>query len=149
MNAQVAQPPIANNPAIYQDPRFPEYDFIPSQIGNTPDSESEAFSVGQSAMRIIFGEIWSQIGASLYEDVDGHEFETIWGPYTITAVHHYERHDVEGGDSYCGIYEMVSQVITDEIEITDVYNDITGASDNLLMRKLNEFGTREKLNTNI
>lgn len=129
-----------NGLATYQDPNYQQYDFIVSN----PYPFMGAYS-----KKLLFESFWEQIEQSMYGDRDGYEFSEIWLVYEVTAVHHYQVEQREGGDSYCGIYEPYAEVVRDEIEIVSVYDTVNEVYCNDLRDVLNAFGKENKLLSNL
>lgn len=148
MSTQIAQQtPTATNPAVYNTFESEQYDIFPSKIDGQADIETaNAYPLmGEQAKRILFNHIWETINSSSRSDIDGEHYDIEWGYYTVTVEHHYECHDEVGGDSYCGIPEIISVKDVNAIEIVEVWDDKNETFDNILRDLLNEFGKQQKL----
>lgn len=98
------------------------------------------FSLSDQSKRLIFDSFRKKL-----KDIGNEEYEVEWGVYTITAVHHYEAHEEQGGDSYMGFCETYMVIDRDEIEITSVYDTAFDCERPALPGILNSYFKRAKL----
>lgn len=86
----------------------------------------------------IIDEFRETIEYDSHGDIDGYPYEIDYKMYSIDAIHHYRCHEDRGGDSYCGVWEMVGVVDEDRIEVVKVFDE-DGIEYPDMMRKLNEY----------
>lgn len=97
-----------------------------------------AYSLSERDMRCIFEELRDMGDCS---DKDGERFEVDYKVYRIEAVHRFRIHEERGGDSYCGIWQMVTVVDEDRIEVVRVYDE-DGRDYPELVERLNDYAKR-------
>lgn len=113
-----------------------------AEIIEETDEESSysmnPYILTQQDVKNIIEELRNTIDKDSHGDVDGYRYELDYKMYGIDAIHHYRGHAECGGDSYCGIWEMVGVVDEDQIEIVAVFDE-DGIEYPDVMRKLNEY----------
>lgn len=123
-------------------PSNEEYQDYPSRfITGTPEYPAVFYSLNKDDMKIIFDVLAETAESSCYGDVDGQEFTIAYKAYDIVAVHHYDVVMEQGGDHYCGIWEMVPRVVKDSFEIIDMYDE-DGRHFPALCKTLNNYNKR-------
>lgn len=143
MNTQIESTlPVAGIPATV--PAAPAGETlvdIPSlYITGAEDRKFEAFAhtLTPLDMRCIFEELRDMVENDSRGDIDGEHYELDYKVYRIETVHHYECHQERGGDSYCGIWEMVPVVDEDRIEVVRIYDE-DGIDYPQLVEQLNDY----------
>lgn len=130
MNTQIESTlPVPGIPGtVPTAPAGETYADYPSQyITGMPDNNThslDAYTLTQHDMRCIFEELRKTIDHDSRGDVDGERYDINYkSAYTIEAIHHYKAHLERGGDSYCGVWEMVPKIDVDRIKVRRVYDD--------------------------
>ena len=77
-------------------------------------------------------------------DEDKRVYTVAYKIYDIKAIHHYEVHEEQGGDSYMDICETYFKVDRDTIEIIEV-KDIDGGMHAGQLHRLKEYGEQNNL----
>ncbi|MCM1301963.1 MAG: hypothetical protein NC226_09615 [Bacteroides cellulosilyticus] len=150
MNTQIESTlPVAEMPAtVPTAPAGETYADYPSQhITDMPDGNAHSldpYTLTDLDMRCIFEKFQHIIEMSCRDDEDGEQFEIDYKVYRIEAVHHYKTHAEEGGDSYCGIWEMVGILDEDRIEIVRIFDE-DGIDYRQLVEQLNEYAKRNNI----
>lgn len=147
MNTQIESTfPVAGIPTtVPTAPAGETYADYPSQyITGHEEYSLDAYTLTQRDIHIIFEELRKTIDHDSRGDVDGELYELDYKAYRIEAVHHYEAHLEQGGDSYCGVWEMVPVVDLDRIEVVRVYDE-DGVEYPQLMVQLNDYATRNNI----
>lgn len=150
MNTQIeSTSPVAGIPAtVPTAPAGETYADYPSQhITGMPDRNAHSldpYTVTPLDMRCIFEELRDMVANDSRGDIDGEQYELDYKAYRIEAVHHYQWHYERGGDSYCGIWEMVPQKDIDRIEVRRVYDE-DGVDYPQLVEQLNEYAKRNNI----
>lgn len=126
-------------------PSNEEYRDYPSKyITGIPEYPAVFYSLTKADKKIIFEVLAETAEASCYGDVDGQQFTISYKAYDIVATHHYDIAMEQGGDHYCGVWEMIPRVVTDSFEIIDMYDE-DGRHFPALVKTLNDFAKRNKL----
>lgn len=119
-------------------PDSDRYYYIESCMNRSNDAQCRQLyrnTWSEEAMKLLYSQLYEKMNG--YED--GYEFEVEHGIYTIRAVYHVSSHEERGGDQYMGVWEMVSVIDSEEIEIVDVYDNDSDAQCPQLVDKLNKF----------
>lgn len=123
-------------------PAAEEYDDYPSQyITGSSAAAAFAYELNELDMRCIFAELRDQTDCGSRGDIDGEAYEVDYKVYRIEAVHHYRTHLEQGGDSYCGVWEMVPVVDEDCFDVRRVYDE-QGRDYPELVGRLNNYSAK-------
>lgn len=110
-------------------------------VEETPDESDysmDPYTITRQDMKNIFDDLREKVDNDTHGDVDGYLYEVDYKMFRIEAVHHYRGHEEHGGDSYCGVWEMVGVTDEDRIEVVKVFDE-DGIKYPDVMRKLNEY----------
>lgn len=102
------------------------------------DYSMDPYTITRKDMKNIFDDLREKIDNDTHGDVDGYRYEVDYKMFRIEAIHHYQGHEEHGGDSYCGVWEMVGVVDEDRIEVVKVFDE-DGIKYPDVMQKLNEY----------
>lgn len=123
-----------------------QYGIYPSQHirGVRPVSRKmDEFCLRENSLDLFFQEARKQVERSSRGDIDGEEYENYLGSWKITFKHHYQVHDEQGGDNYCGVFETYPGVDRDELEVIGAFDEKYDQELPGLVCKLNEFYKRK------
>lgn len=95
-------------------------------------------------LKLIYRAIREAIQKDMRGDEDKRVYTVAYKIYDIKAIHHYEVHEEQGGDSYMDICETYFKVDRDTIEIIEV-KDIDGGMHAGQLRRLKEYGEQNNL----
>lgn len=95
-------------------------------------------------LKLIYRAIREAIQKDMRGDEDKRVYTVAYKIYDIKAIHHYEVHEEQGGDSYMDICETYFKVDRDTIEIIEV-KDIDGGMHAGQLHRLKEYGEQNNL----
>lgn len=95
-------------------------------------------------LKLIYRAIREAIQKDMRGDEDKRVYTVAYKIYDIKAIHHYEVHEEQGGDSYMDICETYFKVDRDTIEIIEV-KDIDGGMHAGQLHWLKEYGEQNNL----
>lgn len=98
---------------------FEEYHDIPSEhiTGQRSTFSQRARTLMEVDLKLIYRAIREAIQKDMRGDEDKRVYTVAYKIYDIKAIHHYEVHEEQGGDSYMDICETYFKVDRDTIEI--------------------------------
>ena len=113
----------------------------PTAMQNIEPAAAFAYSLSELDMRNIFAELRDQLDADSRGDIDGERCELDYKVFRIEAVHHYRYHLEQGGDSYCGVWEMIPVIDEDCFDVRRVYDE-QGRDYPELVGRLNNYSAK-------
>ena len=118
-------------------------DDYPSEYITGTDNEAPAFAyeLTDRDFGFIFDDLCEQADADPRGDRDGEHYEVDYKVFRIEAEHHYRTHLEQGGDSYCGVWEMVPVIDEDYFEVRRVFDE-EGRDYPGYVAKLNEYARK-------
>ena len=117
-------------------------DDYPSEYITGHEAPAFAYELTDRDLRCIFEELRAAIDADSRGDRDGEHYNLDYKVFRIEARHHYRTHFEQGGDSYCGVWEMVPVVDEDRIEVRRVFDE-DGKDYPGYVAKLNEYARKQ------
>ena len=125
---------------------FEEYYDIPSEhiTGQRTPFSQRARTLMEVDLKLIYRAIREAIQKDMLEKARAHREAHTYKIYDIKAIHHYEVHEEQGGDSYMDICETYFKVDRDTIEIIEV-KDIDGGMHAGQLHRLKEYGEQNNL----
>lgn len=123
-----------------------EFGDYPSPSINGLEEKWRAYAYELTARdkKNIFDTLREQVAADPYGDVDGRHYQVDYKMFIIEAIHRYEAHEEQGGDSYMGIYESYSVVDRDSFEVVRI-TDEDGRSYPAKVQVLNQYAKHNNL----
>ena len=124
-----------NKPRIYR---------VEIRTGQRSPFSQRARTLMEVDLKLIYRAIREAIQKDMRGDEDKRVYTVAYKIYDIKAIHHYEVHEEQGGDSYMDICETYFKVDRDTIEIIEV-KDIDGGMHAGQLHRLKEYGEQNNL----
>lgn len=124
-----------NKPRIYR---------VEIRTGQRSPFSQRARTLMEVDLKLIYRAIREAIQKDMRGDEDKRVYTVPYKIYDIKAIHHYEVHEEQGGDSYMDICETYFKVDRDTIEIIEV-KDIDGGMHAGQLHRLKEYGEQNNL----
>lgn len=103
------------------------------------------FILQETSLRIFIKGCFEQMRHEDPYYEDGATFESYLGSYLVTWRHHIKVRYERGGDSYCGVWEMVGRTTDDHIEFIDAIDERDDCPLPGVVAKLNEYAKEYNL----
>lgn len=128
-------------PIVQDDEILDDY---PSKYIPGTSAAAFAYELTDRDFGFIFDDLCEQADADVHGDRDGEAYEVDYKVYRIEAVHHYRYHLEQGGDSYCGVWEMIPVIDEDYFDVRRVYDE-QGKDYPGYVAKLNDYAKRHNI----